>query len=537
MALQGELTPQEQEIVDFFAQQDFGPYPTRAEEAVKKAQKMYDKAQVDVDKLPTGDKRIGNALRRRDLAVLQLLRAQAFLRVVSNRYTQGEGQFGKLAQKELAVQARYAGDATDWLTLATNLSDEINSQTGPITQYRQSDSTDAAIALVTKEPEPQPQQPTQRPVGGAVGQAVAPTPATPPQQPSSAGQFRMAEAKAGQPTAATMADVKKRLPAARKTRPQPTATTTDTAGAIPPSLAGEIPQTKKDKRPWQKIIQQEFGGYSAYIGIDPIVDEALGQLARREIDGTRFDAKIRSSDWWKTTNSFIREWDIKERTPGADTQKQISDRVQAMRDYALGQFGVNLSPESVQSFARESLRQGMVDQVWQNGVGAIITKGDNVGAVDELRSGSIGQALRKINADYGYDASTEFLNKSIANVASGTMTAASYRDQVLKQVKSLYGQDVGQLLDQGYSVADIAQPYKNVAAQVLELDRVDFADPKFRAALDFSDPSGNRRRMTLGEWEDKLRSDPQYGWSKTAQAKSLADQAVSTILRAFGKVQ
>jgi hypothetical protein len=538
MALAGELTPQEQEIVDFFAGQDFGPFPTRAEEAVKEAQKMYDQAQVDVDKVPFGSTEIGNALRRRELALVQLLRAKAFRAVVANRYTDPtKGPKGKLAKQELSLASQYKGDATDYLTIATQLKGEIDSQNVPVEQYRQSESTTAAIALATTEPEKAPSGIQPRPAQGAVGQTVVGPTATPRAGVSTAGQFRMAEQAAGQPTAATMADVERRKPAARATRKPTTTAPVDTTGIIPSSVTQGTTDVKKDKRPWQQIIQREFGAYAAYIGIDPTVDEALGQLARNEIDGTRFDAKIRSSQWWKNTNDFIRQWELKERTPGSTATKEIGDRVQEMQDYALGQFGVALPQESLQAFARESLRQGMQQNIWQNGVGSIIVKGDNVGAVDQLRSGSVGQTLRKINSDYGYEASTDFLNKSIANVVTGQMTTASYRDQVLKQVKSLYGADVGELLDQGYSVADIAQPYNQVAARTLEVDMVDMADPKFRAALDFTDDKGNRRRMTLGEWERKLRTDTQYGWSKTEQAKDLARNAASTILRAFGKVQ
>jgi hypothetical protein len=536
MALVGELTPEEQEIIDFFAQQDFGAYPTQAEDAVKAAQKMFDKAQVAVDKIPFGSPNIGPALRRRELALVQLLRAKAFRTVIANRYSDtGKGPRGKLAQKELDLQKQYKGDATDYLSIATQLKTEIDSQPADAQQYRQSDSTTAAIALASTEPKPVPAgQPVTRPAQGAVGQTAA----KPPSAPTSAAQFRIAEQAAGQPSAATMADVNQRVAKIRKDRRGAGATAgVDTTGVIPPSLQDEGNKVKKDKRPWQQIIQQEFGGYAAYIGIDPTVDEALGQLARGEIDGTRFDAKIRSSQWWKDTNNFIREWELKERTPGSTAQKEIGDRLQAMQDFALGQFGVALPPDSLRAFARESLRQGMQDKTWQNGVGSIIVKGDTVGAVDQLRSGAIGQTLRRINSDYAYDASTDFLNKSIAGVATGQMTTGSYRDQVLKQVKSLYGADVGELLDQGYSVADIAQPYNQVAARTLELDMVDMTDPKYRAALDFTDEKGNRRRMTLGEWERKLRTDTQYGWSKTEQAKDLARNAASTILRAFGKVQ
>lgn len=542
MALTGELSQQEQELVDFFESQDVSPFPSNADKAVKDAQKLYNKAQAELDKLPAFDPGQGNALRRRELALVQLLRAKAFRAVVANRYeTIVQGPLNAIGRKEKQIQDKYKGDPTDFLTIADNLSAEIRTKPGGGAGYRQSDSFTAASSLATTDPVPSPAgaAPAARQPQGAVG---ATAPAAPAAGGSTAGQFRMAEQAAGQPSAATMADVQARRPAARRTRK----TTPTTAGpgvaggaagadtAIPPSTGG---QGKKDRTPWQQIIQREFGWASAYIGIDPTVDEALGQLARGEISETRFDAKIRSSDWWKNTNDFIRQWDLKERTVGSNAQKEIGDRVQVMQDFALAQFGVALPAESLRGFARESLRQGMMDSVWQNGVGAIITKGDNIGAVDQLRTGSLGQRIRKINADYGYDADTGFINTSISNIANGTMTEQSYKDQVLKQVKSLYGNDVGELLDQGYTLADVSAPYNQVAARTLEVDQVDFSDPKFRAALDFTDEKGQRRRMTLGEWQTKLRTDKQYGWDTTEQAKSAARDAASTILRAFGKVQ
>jgi hypothetical protein len=42
--------------------------------------------------------------------------------------------------------------------------------------------------------------------------------------------------------------------------------------------------------------------------------------------------------------------------------------------------------------------------------------------------------------------------------------------------------------------------------------------------------------MSLGEWYIKLRSDSQYGWDKTTQAKQEAQELGYSIARAFGRV-
>lgn len=375
---------------------------------------------------------------------------------------------------------------------------------------------------------------------GAVGRTGAARPAG----GSTAGQFRMAEAAAGEPTAATMADVKTRVAKIRAAKPKTGGAVPAGAGvdsAIPPSVADGGKGGKGGGKPrgnWEAIIRREFGAYAAYIGIDPTVDDALGKLARGDISEDRFDAMVRSSEWWKNTNDFIRQWDLKERTPGSTAGKEVADRVQEMQDYALGEFGVSLSPEALRAWARQSLRERSSALTWQNGVGAIIEKGTSPGAVDQLRTGNVGEKLRRINAQYGYDVSSDYFNKSVANIANGTLTEEMYENEVKTQAKTLYGQDVGQLLDQGYTLEDIASPYLQVAANTLEVpvDSMMLSDPKFKAALDFTDEKGQRRRMSLNEWQRKLRSDPQYGWDKTEQARQSADRAASTILRAFGKV-
>lgn len=375
---------------------------------------------------------------------------------------------------------------------------------------------------------------------GTVGRTGAGRPAG----GSTAGQFRMAEAAAGEPTAATMADVKTRVAKIRAAKPKTGGAVPAGAGvdsAIPPSVADGGKGGKGGGKPrgnWEAIIRREFGAYAAYIGIDPTVDDALGKLARGDISEDRFDAMIRSSEWWKNTNDFIRQWDLKERTPGSTAGKEVADRVQEMQDYALSEFGVSLSPESLRAWARQSLRERSSTLTWQNGVGGIIEKGTTPGAVDQLRTGNVGEKLRRINAQYGYDVSSDYFNKSVANIANGTLTEEMYENEVKTQAKTLYGQDVGQLLDQGYTLEDIASPYLQVAANTLEMpvDSMVLSDPKFKAALDFTDEKGQRRRMSLSEWQRKLRSDPQYGWDKTEQARQSADRAASTILRAFGKV-
>jgi hypothetical protein len=62
------------------------------------------------------------------------------------------------------------------------------------------------------------------------------------------------------------------------------------------------------------------------------------------------------------------------------------------------------------------------------------------------------------------------------------------------------------------------------------------ADAMYQTAYDFTDESGQKRLMTTGEWTRQLRTDTQYGWDKTENAKREAQQLSSSIIQAFGRV-
>lgn len=609
-----EYTAEEKEIVDEFSRK-YPPIPSNADEAVRDAQKVFDDFQDELDATPAFSDAQGAALRSRDKALAALLRAKAYRAIVSNTYRervkQMSGKPSKETIKQQSLRQQYMGDPTDFITIAKTLLAESNAQPMGPGEYRQTDTTSAALALATTNPKP-----PETTFGGAstmepattraaVGQTrqpatTAPATETTTPAPASAARFRQADVAAGQPSAATMAQTRAGV-AKIRAKKQTTGAEIAAEGIVPssavtdtttkpkiqrveasPEVIGEFlgrvnsqfgtsfttineylnakgvkgmaPKAQRLERFNQfatsklpggitqnvrDIIQREFGWASAYIGIDPQIDQALAQLARQEIAPERFDAIVRSSAWWASRTEASRAWDLKERTPGSNAEKEIGDRVQLMRDYALSQFGVSLTPEQLRPWARQTLREGASQTTVENGVAAIIVKGDAPGAIDQLRAGGVGQRLRAINAKYGYDTSPQYLEQSISNVALGTMTEEMYENEIRTQVKALYSEDVGKLLDQGYSLDAIASPYLQIAANTLELDpaSVSLSDPKFKAPLDYVDDKGVKRRMTLTEWEKKLRTDQAYGWNRTQSALTLAQEVADSIVRTFGKVQ
>jgi len=92
-----------------------------------------------------------------------------------------------------------------------------------------------------------------------------------------------------------------------------------------------------------------------------------------------------------------------------------------------------------------------------------------------------------------------------------------------------------QQFDQGYTIDDVFEPYREIAARTLELNPNDvkYTDPKFRIALDKRTSDGTS--MSASEWEYTLKKDPKYKWSNTREAKKQASSLISMLEQALGQ--
>jgi len=84
------------------------------------------------------------------------------------------------------------------------------------------------------------------------------------------------------------------------------------------------------------------------------------------------------------------------------------------------------------------------------------------------------------------------------------------------------------LLQQGYDLEQIYAPYKNVMANILEInaDEIDLNDPTLRSAI------GQDREMNLFDFKKALRKDSR--WQYTANAREEIANSVLGVLRDFG---
>jgi hypothetical protein len=275
---------------------------------------------------------------------------------------------------------------------------------------------------------------------------------------------------------------------------------------------------------WETIIREQFPAKAWLLDLDrtkypqlfKVLSTAIAEESYKtpegrarfeaQLEGTEFYKEISTSKQLKTIQSLVGTLGFQ----GTDFSKFVSDSIN---------FG----------YEGDILKQKVYEQVFQK---------------DDANNYINPTALKRVkeSADYIRTqniAKSFFGNPSdddIEQVLTGQILPADYERQQRVFAGQRYGH-LKDLLDQGMTMKSIAANYKTSAARLLELDEnaIDMSTGAFEQAVSFGE-EGKKRLMTNSEWEKLLRSDPQYGWERTNNAKDEARSLSANIAQAFGRI-
>ena len=156
----------------------------------------------------------------------------------------------------------------------------------------------------------------------------------------------------------------------------------------------------------------------------------------------------------------------------------------------------------------------------------------NTTAVQRAKKSKAYLDVVNVGRDYFNDIS----DSTVESRLTGGLNDEDIQRQQRELAKTKYAH-LGNLIDQGFTLAELSSGFQKQAASLLEKDvnTIDMSQADFEAAYNYGEP-GQKRMMTNGEWEIMLRSNAKFGWDKTNNAKAEARQLASSISQAFGKV-
>jgi peptidoglycan hydrolase-like protein with peptidoglycan-binding domain len=282
-------------------------------------------------------------------------------------------------------------------------------------------------------------------------------------------------------------------------------------------------------------VRAKFGGWAWALDV-PEVGDILRNAAAQGWSDAQTQGAIQGTNWWKQTAGAGRKFQALQGSDPAEANAQILQKKADLGQIA-AQLGISIGDDRLTAMATDALRYGLDATGLQQMIGSEFhyTPGH--------QTGTIGQAeltLKSMAGDYLLPLSDETLSGWEGQIAQGRGTAEGFRGYMLQQAKDLYGKDnaeVSRLLDDGSTMTQIVQPYRDLAVSELGVagDSIDFRDPKWLRAVSTNDPdTGQRRMMNQWEWQRTLRGDEAYGWSKTAKGRQATDDFKLNLLQALG---
>lgn len=271
----------------------------------------------------------------------------------------------------------------------------------------------------------------------------------------------------------------------------------------------------------------DYGFQLAFLKSDP----DLYKLFRQAVDNTwspqKFQAELMQSKWYRTHGENYRQTVALQKTDPATYKSRLASLVSQIGDKAAA-MGVTFSQKQLTNLAEHSLLFGWNEDQLNDTMSKYITFTGAKGA-----AGNNIAAMQQTAWKNGLKFSGDTYRTWAQKIARGDSTVEDFQAFTRKQAASL-APSYADELNSGIDLYDVAQPYMQSMAQILELNPADISlfDPTIRSALSAKGPDGKPTSKSLWQFENDVRNDPR--WLKTKNAQDAAFGVAHKVLQDFG---
>jgi len=296
--------------------------------------------------------------------------------------------------------------------------------------------------------------------------------------------------------------------------------------------AGAAPAAKQAGLSPDELAQQ-YALTSGLINAFPELKTLFDQAVREGWTADKFQAKFRNTNWYQSRTDTQRKAAIMSYQDPA-TWGQLWNTTQSHVRDLMGDMGADPNNwDQINAAASKIIWDGFDDNRTRDFLGQFIVFGEG-----GLASGKAGATQQELNS-YAYSMGVQnadwWQQSAIRQIMTGQKTSQDFKNEILKQSIAAFP-GLEQQLRAGQTLADVAQPYTQSMAQILEIPvgNINMFDPTIRNALSFKDPGGATNTQPLWQFQNTLRQDPR--WTKTQNAQDAAMGTAHKVLQDFGMV-
>lgn len=293
-------------------------------------------------------------------------------------------------------------------------------------------------------------------------------------------------------------------------------------------ISGTDPNSQS---PVTATILSDFAAFAPLFQAIPELSEKLLEASANNWSPDQFTAALMGTNWWKSTSENARNWQIRQLTDPATASQDQSIMGNKITLLATG-MGIPLSHGQVTMLTEAALAQGWSDQQLQQ---QVVQQANE----KQMRAGAIQDTRMQLNntaAQYGLNLSDDSSFKWAKQIEEGGMDQKSFESYAAGQAAASHPYWSKQL-NEGITLRQLADPYIQSASQLLGVsaDSIDLSQSKWGNALIQRDKNGQvTGPMSQLQWEQKLMTDPSYGWQQTDNARQAAFQMVDQLQKSFG---
>lgn len=302
----------------------------------------------------------------------------------------------------------------------------------------------------------------------------------------------------------------------------------------------EDKQTREERRAEREREERddlaaEYGWSLKFLNSHPELKKLFNQAVEHSWSPTRFVAELRDTKWFQNTASTTRQFLVNQQTDPASWQQDVDRMTAHVRDTYGQLFGVHLPKKQAERWAKQAMMFGYTDeQIKDQLVGSVdvrkMYQRKNLGGTAGQLKDQIGQLAGR----YGVQVGKKWRANQLERILAGDNTIDGVAGYIKELAKSKYTAFADEL-DSGKTMEDIADPYVQQMATLLELNpnELDLRNGKIQRALTRR-IDGKPDPMSMNQFEDFVRKDPR--WMQTDQANEQFSSAAFGLLSNFGMI-
>lgn len=277
-------------------------------------------------------------------------------------------------------------------------------------------------------------------------------------------------------------------------------------------------------------IEQEYGLAYALFKAFPELEKLLNKAVNQNWDPSKFQVELRQTEWFKKHSDIWRQNVALKYSDPASYKERLGNSLTAVQNLASA-YDADITEKASKRLAERALLMGWDEDQIRDVLAKHIRPGKDGHYEGQLSA--VETQLRNTALRNGVRVDKDQMKRWMRNIVRGNSSAEQYESHIRTQAAQTFKAYADQI-NGGMDVADIASPYMQTMADVLEMNpaSIDLYDRTIRRALNYKDKDGKEVAMSISEFEDSLRQDKR--WQYTDSARQQATEYAIRLGESFG---